>query len=61
MKHDLQLPVSIWNLLPVWHYRNKDEVENIYLYTYVMIAASANSVFLAIGSLRSLVITMATF
>ena len=30
MKHDLQLPVSIWNLLPVWYYRNKGEVENIY-------------------------------
>ena len=29
MKHDLQLPVSIWNLLPVWYYRNKGEVENI--------------------------------
>ena len=27
MKHDLQLPVSIWNLLPVWYYRNKGEVE----------------------------------
>ena len=29
MKHDLQLPVSIWNLLPVWYYRNKGEVKNI--------------------------------
>ena len=32
MKHDLQLPVSIWNLLPVWYYRNKGEVENICIY-----------------------------
>ena len=35
MKHDLQLPVGIWNLLPVWYYRNKGEVENIYIYTGV--------------------------
>ena len=33
MKHDLQLPVSIWNLLPVWYYRNKGEVENTTLYS----------------------------
>ena len=35
MKHDLQLPVSIWNLLPVWYYRNKGEVENIYICIYI--------------------------
>ena len=29
MKHDQQLPVSIWDLLPVCYYRNKGEVENI--------------------------------
>ena len=29
MKHDLQLPVSIWNLLPICYYRNKGEMENI--------------------------------
>ena len=37
MKHDLQLPVSIWNLLPVWYYRNKGEVENIYGYTWLLV------------------------
>ena len=29
MKHDQQLPVSIWDLLPVCYYRNKGEVDNI--------------------------------
>ncbi len=36
MKHDLQLPVSIWNLLPIWYYRNKGEVENIWCFVYLL-------------------------
>ena len=34
MKHNLQLPVSIWDLLPVCYYRNKGEVENIFFYAH---------------------------
>ena len=29
MKHDQQLPVSLWDLLPIRFYRNMGEVENI--------------------------------
>ena len=36
MKHDQQLPVSIWDLLPICYYRNKGEVENIKRYTQFM-------------------------